>query len=525
VGELTDARILVVDDEPANVGLLQHLLDQAGYRNVRATTDSREVRTLYEEFQPDLILLDLMMPHLDGVGVIAQLPIPAGDYMPVLVLTADVSADAKQRALAAGAKDFLTKPFDRTEVLLRIKNLLETRFLYRELERHNRSLEQIVADRTQRLLQSEKVATMGSLLAGVAHELNNPLAVVMGQAHLLKELTEGSTLATRAEKLRVAAERCGRIVRNFLALARQRSPERGNVHLDRVIREALEMLAYGLRVDDVEVHVDVPDELPVIWADPHQLHQVIVNVVANAHHAMRRIAGPRRISIAARSDSDRRRVQLTIMDTGPGVSSEIHDKIFEPFFTTKPAGEGTGLGLSLCQRIIEDHGGTIAIDSDASRGATFVIEFPMPERTIPAAGDQMAESLPPIGPKRILVIDDEPDIAEILVDILSPAGHHVDVASDGAAGLERVTRQSYDLVLSDTKMPVLDGMGFYRELERRFPALCRRLIFVTGDVLDREKREFLEATGAPFLAKPFDVAEARRLVHRLLVKGEGATNV
>lgn len=158
MGDLTDARILVVDDEPANVRLLQHLLDQAEYSNVRATTDPREVLTLYEKFQPDLILLDLMMPHLDGVAVMAQLPIPAGDYMPVLMLTADISADAKQRALAAGAKDFLTKPFDRTEVLLRIKNLLETRFLYRELERHNRSLEEIVADRTQRLLQSEKVA-------------------------------------------------------------------------------------------------------------------------------------------------------------------------------------------------------------------------------------------------------------------------------------------------------------------------------------------------------------------------------
>ena len=164
MGERTDARILVVDDEPANVRLLQHLLDQAGYKNVRATTDPRHVRTLYEEFQPDLILLDLMMPYLDGIAVMAQLPVPAGEYMPILVLTADVTADAKQRALAAGAKDFLTKPFDRIEVLLRIKNLLGTRFLYRELERHNRSLEQIVADRTQRLPQSEKIATMGSLL-------------------------------------------------------------------------------------------------------------------------------------------------------------------------------------------------------------------------------------------------------------------------------------------------------------------------------------------------------------------------
>jgi len=187
MGDLNEARILIVDDELANVRLLERLLQQTGYRNLVTTTDPRQVRGLYDELHPDLILLDLMMPHLDGVAVMGELAIPAEAYVPILVLTADVTMAAKQRALAAGAKDFLTKPFDRIEVLLRIKNLLDTRFLYLELERQNRSLEAIVAERTQRLLQSEKVATMGSLLAGVAHELNNPLAVLTGHAHLLRE--------------------------------------------------------------------------------------------------------------------------------------------------------------------------------------------------------------------------------------------------------------------------------------------------------------------------------------------------
>jgi signal transduction histidine kinase len=522
VGELTDARILIADDELGNVRLLEHLLDQAGYKEVRSTTNPRHVRALYEEFQPDLILLDLMMPELDGVAVMAQLPIPAGEYMPVLVLTADITAEAKQRALAAGAKDFVTKPFDRIEVLLRIKNLLDTRFLHRQLDRHNRSLEQIVADRTQRLLQTEKVATMGSLLAGVAHELNNPLAVALAHSQMLKDLAKGSAFAARAEKICVAGERCARIVRNFLALAHQRPPERGNVHPKQMIEEALEILSYGLRADNVEVTVDVPESLPTLWADAHQLHQVLVNLIGNAHSAMRRMAAPRRISITARLDSVRHGVQLAIADTGPGVPPEIQEKIFEPFFTTKPAGEGTGLGLSLSRGIIEEHGGTIAINSGADRGATFVIELPVPERAITAVADQVDEALLPGEPKRILVIDDEQDIVEVLVDILSSAGHHVDGASDGAAGLERVAGCSYDLVLSDTRMPILDGVDFYRELERRFPALCRRLIFVTGDVVDQDKRAFLESTGVPFLAKPFDVSEVRRLVHRMLTRGEQA---
>ena len=318
VGELADARILIADDEPANVRLLERLLNQAGYRNLRATTDSRQVRTLYEEFKPDLILLDLMMPHLDGVAVMQQLPIAAGEYVPVLVLTADVTAQGKERALTAGAKDFLTKPFDRTEVLLRIKNLLDTRFVYRELERQNHSLEQIVAERTQRLLQSEKIATMGALLAGVAHELNNPLAVVLGQSHLLGESVQDPPTVARAAKIKAAADRCVRIVRNFLALARQQAPERGQVRLNEVVRAAVELLAYELRIDNVGVSLSLAEDLPSLWADGHQLHQVLVNIIANAHHALRRGSARRQLSIATQSDDATQQVRLEIADTGRG---------------------------------------------------------------------------------------------------------------------------------------------------------------------------------------------------------------
>lgn len=520
MGESTDARILIADDEPANVRLLERLLEQAGYRNIRATTDSRQVRALYEEFKPDLILLDLMMPHLDGVAVMEQLPIAQGEYVPVLVLTADVTAQGRERALTAGAKDFLTKPFDRTEVLLRIKNLLDTRFLYRELERHNRSLEQLVAERTQRLLQSEKVATMGSLLAGVAHELNNPLAIIMGQTLLLRESIAEGAHSVRAAKISAAADRCARIVRNFLSLARQRPTERGTVHLNLVIQEAMEMLAYELRTDSVEVALDLGEGLPPLWADAHQLHQVLVNLVTNAHHAMRRLPPPRRIRVAARLDGARGRVRLTIADSGPGIPQDLHDKIFEPFFTTKPAGEGTGLGLSLCRGIIEEHGGTLTLESAPGQGATFVIELPLGEQATARTAVQATDALPPVRPKRILVVDDERDIADLLVEVIAAGGHQVDVAADGVEALEQIARHDYDLLLSDTKMPGLDGLGLYRELERRFPALSRRVVFLTGDVLDPAKREFLESTRAPFLMKPFEVSEVRRVVHRMLAAAD-----
>jgi signal transduction histidine kinase len=516
--DLTSARILIVDDEPVNVRLLERFLGNAGYRHLEHTTDARRALDLYRSFQPDLILLDLKMPHLDGVAVLQQLgaEIPATAYIPVLVLTADVTLEAKRRALAAGARDFLTKPFEQFEALLRIQNLLDTRRVHLALERHNRTLEDTVRARSERLLQTEKVAAMGSLLAGVAHELNNPLAVLSGQAQLLRATVSDPAVVRRADQIEDAARRCVRIVRNFLALARQQPPERRDTLLNDVVRGAVELLAYELRTDGVEVVLDLADSVPVLWADPHQLHQVLVNLMANAHQAMRRSQQPRRLVLTTRHQPERGRVQLEVADTGPGISPEILAKIFDAFFTTKPAEEGTGLGLTLCQSIVEEHGGAITVHSELGQGARFVVELPVAVRPAPAAETAAPEAAPLVAPKIVLVVDDEPDVADVIVEVLERDGHTVDTATNGAMALEKLAERPYDLVVSDTKMPVLDGEGFYRELERLFPALRTRVIFLTGDVLSRDKQKFLEETGAPHLMKPCDLDEVHRLVRRIL---------
>jgi signal transduction histidine kinase len=512
-----DAKILIVDDEPANIVLLERLLETKGYRHIWSTSDSRTALSLYRSHEPDLILLDLLMPHLDGVAVLQQLRAETGAaYVPVLVLTADATPAAKLRALDAGADDFVTKPFEQVEVLLRIRNLLRTRCLHRALQAQNESLEATVRHRTEQLLQSEKVATMGSLLAGVAHELNNPLAVLLGHTELLKRGALDAALAERAEKIGAAAARCGRIVKNFLALARQHPPERGDVVLNQVVRDAVELLAYELRTDNVRLTLTLAEDLPHLWADAHQLHQVVINLLANAYHALRRSALPRQISITTRSAVATGDVRLEIADSGPGIPPEIRTKIFEPFFTTKAPGEGTGLGLSLCRGIVEDHGGAMTVESEVGRGTTFAILLPVIPRPSDAAASSVETERVAVGPKHILVVDDEPDVAEVLIELLKSDGHRVEHAANGAEALQRLEQQAFDLVLSDTKMPVMDGVTFYRELERRFPALRHRVVFVTGDALDAEKRRSLESIEAPYLMKPFDLAVARDLVRRHL---------
>ncbi len=361
------------------------------------------------------------------------------------------------------------------------------------------------------LYQTEKLATMGTVLAGVAHELNNPLTAVTGYANLLRQELAGTPSATRAEAIAHAADRCASIVRNFLALARRHPPERQLVRLNDIARDAAELLAYHLRVDRIEVALDLAEGLPVLWADPHQLHQVVVNLVTNARDELRRAPEPRQLTLRTRADAIRGRVSLDVEDTGPGISAEIRDRIFEPFFTTKPVGQGTGLGLSLCHGIVESHGGTLSLVSEPGHGAIFRVELPVvaPPTT---PGKRSADTPPVVKGKRILVVDDERLVLQLLGEMLGADHHTVDTVADGTQALEQLRRTSYDLILSDVRMPYLDGPGLYRALERRLPDLCRRFVLMTGDVLSAEIQTFLEQTGVPGLSKPFDRGEVRRVI-------------
>jgi two-component system NtrC family sensor kinase len=364
------------------------------------------------------------------------------------------------------------------------------------------------------LAQSEKLAAMGSLLANVAHELNNPLAIVVMEADLLSEAMENGPLLAHAGKITQAARRCAHIVHNFLTLARQHPPKRIPVEFNALITETVELLAYPLQVDNVEVHLHLAATLPLLLADPHQLRQVVINLVTNAHHALRETPAARHLVLTTRADAAQDSVVLEVTDTGPGIPLELQTRIFEPFFTTKPTQEGTGLGLSLCRGILEAHGGSIRVQSQPGQGTSFLIELPIGETAMSVAQPPAIAELPSAQGKAILIIDDESGIRNGLAHLLRRDGYKVETAANGLLGLAKLQEQVFDLVLCDLRMPKLDGPGLYRELQHRQPQILPQIIFLTGDTLSPETRAFLEQTNVPRLTKPFTAAEVRRVVGR-----------
>jgi PAS domain S-box-containing protein len=367
------------------------------------------------------------------------------------------------------------------------------------------------------LLQAEKLAAMGTLLAGVAHELNNPLSVVLGQSALLRRAVGEGPLLHRVDRIAEAAERCARIVGNFLALARQRPPERQKIVINQIVGEALELFAYPLRVDEVEVVTQLGADLPIVWADPHQLQQLLINLIANAHHAMRSAPAPRRLTLKTSCDEAREHVLLEVGDTGPGMAPEVAGRVFDPFFTTKPPGQGTGLGLSLCRGIVESHGGRIDAGDAPGGGALFSAELPVGSSPAARAPDEKLDASP-VRQRKLLVVDDESAVAEVLAEMLREDGHVVDIAGSGTAALRKLEEGSYDLVFSDIKMPELDGPGLYEQVEKRHPQLVGRFVFLTGDSLSAETSGFLQSTGSPSLEKPFRMDQVQQVLREVLAR-------
>jgi CheY-like chemotaxis protein len=281
-----------------------------------------------------------------------------------------------------------------------------------------------------------------------------------------------------------------------------------------LVAETVELLTYPFQVDNVVVHLHLDDQAPPLWGDPHQLQQVVVNLLTNAQQALRAVPGRRKITLTTQYDPTQHQITLAVTDTGPGIPPALQGRIFEPFYTSKPPGVGTGLGLPLCRGIVETHGGTLDVTSTLGQGATFRVTLPV--ETAPAS----PPALPSVAEGHagrgltILLVDDELSLARGLARLLRRDGHTVDTVAHGRLALAKVDEHAYDLILSDIRMPELDGPSLYRLLERQHPHLCQRLIFLTGDTLEPTTWAFLEENGMPCLTKPFTLAEVRRAIQR-----------
>ncbi len=383
----------------------------------------------------------------------------------------------------------------------------------------------------EQLLRSEKLSAIGQLVAGVAHELNNPLTSISGFTQLM---LRGNDLSEQVREdlghIGTQAERAGKIVQNLLVFAREHKPQRLLVDINDVIRSTLSLRAYQLRVDNIRVDLQLDPNLRHTVADSFQLQQVFLNLINNAHQAMveRDTSSPGILTLKtaiAPSNTELNggsHIRIAIGDTGVGIPQASLSKIFDPFYTTKPVGQGTGLGLSICFGIVQEHGGRIWAESEIGIGTSMLIELPIMEEaadvspTHQSSGKSGTMELQPTC--RVLVVDDEEPVALLLSRLLHDLGHTPSVVTSATAALELLDRQTFDMVLTDVKMPGMNGFELFISIRERDPELAHRLVFVTGDTLTHTTQQRLAEIGNPYLAKPFAIDRLESTVRALLAQ-------
>ena len=384
-----------------------------------------------------------------------------------------------------------------------------------ELER---TLETLKVTQEQ-LIQREKLSAIGEFVAGVTHELNNPLTSVVGYSELLQLSPLDETQARDVNAIVTGAKRCQKIVQNLLSFARQHKAEKKPANINDVMQSVLEFMQYDLRTSNIAVETRFGENLPRVLIDAHQVQQVFVNIIQNGRQAIESFRPDGRMTIT--TEAVEGVVRVTLQDNGPGISAENVSRIFDPFFTTKPVGKGTGLGLSLSYGIIKEHGGSIDVKSTVGQGAAFIIELPICIASQASGQTQSGIARRVQNPnegagRRILVIDDESGIVEFVRDALVKSGYTVEVETSGEAAVKRLTNEAFDLVVCDMKMPGLNGQQTFEKINAGNTTVAQRFVFMTGDVMNQRHQEFFQKYKLTCLPKPFTIEEIRQAVARAI---------
>ena len=366
------------------------------------------------------------------------------------------------------------------------------------------------SDQRNRMVASSRLVAVGEMAAGVAHELNNPLTAVLGFSQLALKQTVDPVLRKDLESIANEAERAGHIVDNLLGFARSHSGLGDRFDPAASLQKVLDLREYECRVNNIEVVTYFDPDTPITRADAHRMEQVFLNLLGNAIQAISDNSGRGSVTVGLVAIDGLIRISIT--DDGPGIPEEVLPHIFEQFYTTKPVGKGTGLGLHICQEIVQDHGGEIRVESHARRGTTFVVEIPIvaiaepKEEPAELRGKPRPQSYTML---KVLAVDDEPVITDLLTRILTGLGHEVDTATDGAEALRMINLSDYDAILLDVKMPGLGGPEVLRCLEGLRPEIVERVLFITGDTVSPGTQNFVQTQDVDVLHKPFSLEELR----------------
>lgn len=381
----------------------------------------------------------------------------------------------------------------------------------------------------QQVIQSEKLAAMGQLVAGVAHELNNPLTAILGISDLLIERASDPAGRRQLELVNEQARRAAGIVQNLLAFSRPSAQHKTAINLNDLVQRTLQLHEYSLRVKNVALDFKSQPGLPLVIGDTNQLMQVMINLIVNAEQAVqeKKGSGALKVRLGENGAAGPSRVWVSFEDDGPGIAPEIESRIFDPFFTTKRPGRGTGLGLSICLALVREHRGNIEVASRYGFGTTFTVALPVPSDSEIEALHRSADALPAgMKPDRtnpalrenilasnkleghsVLVVDDEESIRELLQNGLSARGLSVDCAASGEQALARTAGRSYDAIVCDVKMPGLNGEQVFMQMRARPGCENQKFVFMTGDLMDTETTVFLRKAGVRSVQKPFRVTD------------------
>jgi signal transduction histidine kinase len=493
--------LVLVEDCDDDALLVVHELMRGGYDpQVHRVTTRPEFHEALERGPWDIIISDHSLPTYDGMSALADLQ-ATGKDIPFILVSGTIGEAVAVSAMKAGAQDYVLKG-DLTRLPVAVERELREKELRQEQVRMR-----------EQLVISERMASAGTLAAGVAHEINNPLAVALANLEYLSDLLEqyakklrdvddGERMTALAEPIRDTREALDRIrdiVRDVKLFSRPEEETTGRVDVTRVVDSAARMAWNEIRHRARLVKDYRPT--PAALANESRLGQVVLNLLVNAAQAMPDgHADDHELRVTTRTGR-KGQVVIEVADNGAGIAKEHIDRIFDPFFTTKPIGIGTGLGLSICQRIVTQLGGTIEVHSELGKGSLFRVRLLAAREEHPEAE---SPSTPPVpaARARVIIVDDEPALGRTLTRAIEDT-HDVEATASAKELVARIAAgERFDVIVSDLMMPEMTGMELYEHLEKAAPEQARRMVFLTGGAFTATAREFLAKVNNPTVEKP-----------------------